>query len=280
MRKSNYVLAICTSLMGFALEGDFTIKAAEVKEENQAPSIDWGTSYSEAIDEAAQTGRLILVRITATWCGPCQQMKQLTFADSRVIKLTNSSFVPLLIDADKHPDLVTGFRIESYPTTLVVAPDLSIQKRLKGFQSADRLVSELIPLAKQESSERDEGSSEESASALDPENAVKFGFDGFCLVSLLEETKARKGRPEFQAEYRGQIVCFQTEDNRLRFLADPERYWPVANGECLVSSREGSSYGQGDPRMAVTWRGKIWLFSDRECQKRFIESPFYYANEL
>jgi YHS domain-containing protein len=280
MRKSKNVLAICTSLMGFALVGDFTIKAAEDKNVSLAASIDWGTSYQGAVDDAVQSGKSMLVRITATWCGPCQQMKQLTFNDSRVVKLTNSSFVPLLIDADQHPDLVAGFHIESYPTTLVVAPDLSILKKLKGFQSADSLLTHLTPLAQEQAADHAASSSEETASALDPENAIRFGFDGYCLVSLLEETKVRKGNAEFSTEYRGQTVCFHTDENRQLFLSDPERYWPVANGECLVSSREGANSGQGDPRMAVTWRGKIWLFSDRECQKRFIESPFYYANEL
>ena len=35
MRKSHNVLAICTSLMGFALIGDFNIKAADDNEVNQ-----------------------------------------------------------------------------------------------------------------------------------------------------------------------------------------------------------------------------------------------------
>ena len=54
----------------------------------------------------------------------------------------------------------------------------------------------------------------------------------------------------------------------------------MANGQCLVSSRESGSTGKGDPRMAVTWRGRIWLFSDRERQQRFIQTPHYYINEL
>jgi YHS domain-containing protein len=138
----------------------------------------------------------------------------------------------------------------------------------------------LTPLAQEQPAEQAANPSEDLASALEPENAIRFGFGGYCLVSLLNEAKVREGSSEFTTEYRGQTICFHTDENRQQFLADPERYWPVANGECLVSSREGSNSGQGDPRMAVTWRGKIWLFSDRECQRRFIESPFYYANEL
>ena len=278
MRKLRLKQVLCAGLLTAAL-GIGPAKAEDYGGQS-SNAIDWTTSYRGATDEAIQSGKPMLVRITASWCGPCQQMKQLTFTDSRVVQLVRSNFVPLLIDADANPDLVTGFRIEAYPTTLVVSADLTVMKRMKGFQSADSLVSTLTPLAKSQPGIESVTDLPQAVSALDPVNAVKFGFDGYCLVSLLEETKVRKGSVEFVAEYRGQAVCFQTEEHRQRFLAEPEKYWPVANGQCLVSSREGFSAGPGDPRMAVTWRGKIWMFSDRERQKRFIQSPFLYASEM
>jgi YHS domain-containing protein len=274
MRKLRFEQALCSGLLAVVL-GIASAKAEDARGAAAARSIDWSSSYRNAADEAVRTGKPMLVRITATWCAPCQQMKQLTFADSRVVELTTSSFVPLLIDADANPDLVTSFRVEAFPTTLVVAPDLTILKRLKGFQSAESLVASLSQFGKPQGSD-----SSDTVSALDVANEVKFGFDGYCLVSLLEETTVRKGSAEFVAEYRGQTVCFQSEESRQRFLAEPEKYWPVANGQCLVSSREGKSPGPGDPRMAVTWRGRIWMFSDRERQKRFIQSPSYYASEM
>ncbi len=74
------------------------------------PSIEWKRSYREAVDEADRDGKPILVTVTASWCGPCRQLKQLTFRDSRVTELVRNDFVALSIDADEHPDLVTGFR--------------------------------------------------------------------------------------------------------------------------------------------------------------------------
>lgn len=243
-------------------------------------SISWQTSYRQAADEAARDGKPVLVRVTASWCAPCQQMKQLTFTDSRVVELVRSNFVPLLIDADEQPDLVSGFRVEAYPTTIIVAPDLTILKRLAGYQSADSLATTLATLSQSLPETQSTATSADAVSALEPSNAVKYAFDGFCLVSLLEETRVRKGSVEFVAEHRGQMLCFETAERREKFLADPEKYWPVANGQCLVSSREGSRAGKGDPRMAVTWRGRIWMFSDRERQRRFIQTPSYYANEM
>ena len=277
MRQLRLMNALTSSLVAIAL-GVIPAEAQDYGGVEKAPSIDWRPSYRRAVDEATREGKPLLVSVTATWCGPCRQLKQLTFTDSRVIDMVQSSFVPYLIDADEHPELVTGFGVEAFPTTMVIAPDLTILKRMSGFQSAGDLIANMAPLAT--TSIRNQHDSNEPVSALQPANAITFGFDGYCLVSILEESRVRRGAAEYSAEHRGQTICFRSEEHRQKFLADPEKYWPVANGQCLVSSREGASAGKGDPRLAVTWKGRIWLFSDRERQQRFIQSPFYYLNDL
>jgi thiol-disulfide isomerase/thioredoxin len=279
MQKLRFEHALWSGLLTVVFAAG-TATAQDDSGAEKVSSIDWRTCYRLAADQAAREGKPILVKVGATWCGPCRQMKQLTFADSRVIELVRSDFVALSIDADEHPELVTGFRVEAYPTTIIVAPDLTILKRMAGFQSATDLVAILSSHSRTQPGVSPEAAAGDVISALEPANAVKFGFDGYCLVSLLEENRVRKGVSEFTAEHRGQTICFQSDDNRQRFLADPEKYWPVANGQCLVSSREGTLSGPGDPRMAVTWRGRIWLFSDRQRQRRFIQTPLYYVNDL
>lgn len=279
MRELRRKNALASSLMAVAL-AVLPATAQDYGGPLRESSIEWRTSYRQAADEAARDGKLLLVSVTASWCGPCRQMKQLTFTDSRVIDIVRSDFVPLTVDADEQPDLVSGLGVEAYPTTFVITPELAILKRLPGFQSAGDLCSSLKSLAKTPPTTRSTRDDSTAVSALAPANTVNFGFDGYCLVSILEENRVLRGLPEFSAEHRGQTVCFQSEENRRKFLADPDKYWPVANGQCLVSSREGMYYGQGDPRMAVTWRGRIWLFTDRERQQRFIQTPKYYINEL
>jgi len=279
MRKLRLMNALTSSLVAIAL-GVIPSEAQDYGGSEKAPSIDWRPSYRRSVDEAARDGKPLLVSVTATWCGPCRQLKQLTFTDSRVIDMVQSSFVPYMIDADEHPELVTGFGVEAFPTTMVISPDLTILKRMSGFQSAGDLIANMASLANPSTSIRIQKGAAEPASALQPANAVTFGFDGYCLVSILEESRVRRGLEEFSAVHRGQTICFQSEEHRQKFLADPEKYWPVANGQCLVSSREGASAGKGDPRLAVTWRGRIWLFSDRERQQRFIQTPFYYVIDL
>jgi YHS domain-containing protein/thioredoxin-related protein len=239
----------------------------------------WRRSYKQAAEEARKRRRPIFVKVTATWCGPCRQMHQLTFKDERVRRRLRRDFVLLELDADEHPDLVTGFKVQSYPTTLVVSPELTVVKRIAGYQSAGDLIPVLDLVRSKDAPPEDEGSSEdaEPVSALVAENTKTIAFEGFCLTSLLDDNKLRKGTIEYTAEYRGQTVWFHSDDHRQKFIANPERYWPAANGECLVSSRDGRSTTSGDPRVGVIWRGKLWFFSDREMQQRFIQTPHQYA---
>ncbi len=115
-------------------------------------------------------------------------------------------------------------------------------------------------------------------SASSPANTSPFAFEGFCLVSILDSQKLRRGNGEFTATYKDQTVCFCSDAHRKTFLANPTRYWPVANGKCLVTESENQQQTVGDPRLGVTWRGRLWLFTDRASQKRFIQSPRKYIS--
>lgn len=274
IRTGSLALALVATVTG-------TLAAGETTGADDSDAPRWRRSYKQAAEEARQRRRPILVKITATWCGPCRQMQQLTFTDERVRRRLRRDFVLLELDADEHPQLIADFKIEAYPTTLVVSPELKIVKRLSGFQSAGDLVSVLeMVRIKDDTDDSSEVDDSDAVSALAAMNVSHLGFDGFCLASLLDDNRLRKGSAEFTTEYKGQRVCFHSDDHRQRFLADPERYWPVANGNCLVSSRDAGSSASGDPRVGVIWRGKLWFFSDRETQQRFIQMPHQYAESL
>ncbi|MFO0918882.1 MAG: DUF255 domain-containing protein [Planctomycetaceae bacterium] len=244
-------------------------------DEDERKTIQWRTNYAEAADEAAEKSKPILIEITAVWCSACKQMEQLTFKDRQIAQYVDSAYVPLVIDADAHSDLVSAFHVTAYPTTLVVSPDLKIAKRFTGYQSASTLLPELERIAQKQFATMDQIT---PVSATRPVNTTPFAFEGFCLVSILEDTKLRRGSPEFVMTYKDQQICFHSEAHLKKFQDNPQKYWPVANGKCLVSEREEQQESMGDPRVGVTWQGRLWLFSDREHQQRFIRSPRKYMS--
>lgn len=268
------------------VSGTFAAGEAQADGQPEVPRLAWRRSYKQAAEEARQRRRPILVKITATWCGPCRQMHQLTFTDEGIRRRLRRDFVLLELDADEQAELIADFKVEAYPTTLIVSPDLKIVKRMAGYQSAGDLVKVLEHVrVKDDADDKaadavDIVDDSEAVSALALANLPQPAFDGFCLSSLLDDNKLRKGDPQWTAEYSGQVVYFHSEDHRRRFQADPERYWPVANGQCLVSSRETGMAAVGNPRVGVVWRGRLWFFHDRETQQRFIQMPHQYAGSM
>ena len=257
-------------------------------DDHEVSRLAWRKNYKQACEEARRRKRPILVKITASWCGPCRQMQQLTFTDERLRRRLRRDFVLLELDADENSDLMSGFHVEAYPTTLVVSPELKVLSRMTGFKSAGDMISSLelvkqSPLDGNEwlaDAESDGADDSQAVSALATVNTIKLGFDGFCLVSLLDENRLRKGEATYTAEHHGQTVGFFSDEHRQRFLANPDRFWPVANGQCLVSTKDGRGAELGDPRVGVIWRGKLWFFSDRETQQRFLAMPQQYGGGL
>lgn len=236
----------------------------------------WSTDYEGALQQAQTQNRPVLATVTAVWCGACRQMQQLTLKESSVAQLASEQFVTVAIDGDRRGDLVSRFGVSAFPTTMVLDANGKVLHRWVGFQGASGFHRELQTFAKN-LPRVDEFP---AVSALFPSNASPFGFGGFCLSSLLDDNKLRRGVDGYTAEYRGIRVCFYSAEHRDRFLVNPERYWPVNNGLCLVSSRENLQSSPGDPRVGVLWKNRLWFFADRDRQQRFIAAPHRFSGGL
>jgi YHS domain-containing protein/thioredoxin-related protein len=233
------------------------------------------TDYEQARQDARSQGRPLLVTITASWCGACRQMDQLTFTDARVRRLVDERFVAVTVDSDQHAGVVSAFGVSALPTTLVIQPSGEPLRRWVGFQDAATFARDLEGVSAGKSSPPPDEFS--PVSAIYPSNAGAFGFGGFCLASLLDNNILRRGDGRFTAEHKGTTVCFHSAQHRDHFLQNPDKYWPAANGNCLVTSREQHAEQLGDPRVGVLWKGRLWFFANRERQQQFMRAPQQFA---
>lgn len=108
-----------------------------------AEEIKWHNNYAKALREAEESNRPLLVQVSATWCSYCTTMKRETLADKKVVDEVAENFVALKLDADRDSELVQKFGVRSYPTTIIVAPDRSILKRVGGYQAAGPFLTSL-----------------------------------------------------------------------------------------------------------------------------------------
>ncbi|HOX25568.1 MAG TPA: DUF255 domain-containing protein [Candidatus Krumholzibacteria bacterium] len=125
MMRSLALVTICSLLAG----------AAGAAEPAIADPIVW-RAYDAAISEASQTGKPVLIHFTADWCGWCTKMKRETYTQPDVARLMNEAFVPILVDADRNPQLKARYGVQGLPTIWFVTSDGKGITYIPGFVDA------------------------------------------------------------------------------------------------------------------------------------------------
>ena len=59
----------------------------------------------------------VMLYITASWCEPCHLMEETILTNPDVVTAINDGFIPILVDADKRPDLDSRYNKGGWPTT-------------------------------------------------------------------------------------------------------------------------------------------------------------------
>jgi uncharacterized protein YyaL (SSP411 family) len=85
---------------------------------NRASEIGWHAWSPEAFDQARQTGRPILLSISAVWCHWCHVMDETTYSHPAVIDLINREYVPVRVDNDVRPDINQRYNMGGWPSTV------------------------------------------------------------------------------------------------------------------------------------------------------------------
>jgi thiol:disulfide interchange protein len=102
-------------------------------------NIPWRKSLAEAKKESASSGKPILAYFTASWCGPCQQMKKETWADARV-QAALAEWVVVKIDVDSDDQIAREFGVSAIPRVQMIDAKGEAGAARIGFTSADELL--------------------------------------------------------------------------------------------------------------------------------------------
>lgn len=101
-----------------------------------------GVTYDAALKKAAEQKKIVFIDFYTTWCGPCKALDRTTWQDAKVISLLREKAVCLKIDAEKEDALAQRFKLEGYPTLLMIKPDGSVIHRMLGYRDAAGFISE------------------------------------------------------------------------------------------------------------------------------------------
>lgn len=88
----------------------------------EAMKVEWREWGQAAFDRAQATEQPILLSISAQWCGWCQTMDATTYAEPRIAAIINHDFVPVRVDADRHPRVRDRYNAGGFPSTVLLTP--------------------------------------------------------------------------------------------------------------------------------------------------------------
>lgn len=98
--------------------------------------IPWRDDFASASAEAKRTGKPILLDFSASWCGPCQEMRRTTWSDPQVAQDLDA-YVPVQIDLDHNPALAQQFAVSAIPHLDLIAPDGQVIASTEGEMNPD-----------------------------------------------------------------------------------------------------------------------------------------------
>jgi thiol-disulfide isomerase/thioredoxin len=85
---------------------------------------------------------IVLIDFYTTWCEPCKRLDATTWKDEDVRKWLGETAVCLKIDAEKQEALANTYRVNAYPTILLLRPDGTEVDRLVGYRDAKKFLSD------------------------------------------------------------------------------------------------------------------------------------------
>jgi len=87
-------------------------------------NIAWAVNFTSAQQQAAESGKPMILYFTGKWCVPCRVMKRQVWADEEVQTLVNAQFVPVAIDVDNPDDaeMLARYNVGGTPVTIITDP--------------------------------------------------------------------------------------------------------------------------------------------------------------
>jgi len=158
MMKFRNIAPACGIALALALTATACSKqAANPPAAAKAQTIAWREGdVDDALAEARESKKPVILYWGAKWCPPCNQMKSTLFKDATFIEETRN-FVPVYLDGDSEGAQRWGekFGISGYPTVIVLRPDGTEVTRLSSAATAPQFA-EMLRVAAARTTSTDE----------------------------------------------------------------------------------------------------------------------------
>ncbi len=227
-----------------------------------------GTKFSQAVQKAMDTKKLIFVDCFTSWCGPCKMMARDVFTQEKVGKFMNAGYVNFQIDMEKGegPELAKKWQVSAYPTFLILNSAGQELGRFLGGSDADTF------LKRVQDNSVDKGSAEMDARWAAGERGEEFLYEYLSTLGSsfkrdqcnLVAEELLKGKAEtFAADARLRDVFMRHLTNPLHPAAiyatkHPEALKEAA-GDMPVAMKLRNMWSYYGRDLIIEKDGKVWL---------------------
>ncbi len=106
--------------------------------------LSFGKDLASALATARRSGGRVLVDFEAVWCGPCHVMDSLVFTAASIVDAAKD-VIPVKVDGDEHRDLKKAWKVDGYPTLILLDSSGHELRRGTGYQSVKDMLAMLKP---------------------------------------------------------------------------------------------------------------------------------------
>jgi YHS domain-containing protein len=106
-----------------------------------------------------------------------------------------------------------------------------------------------------------------------PNAAPPVALKGYCPVELNRSGRWVQGDPRWTVIHQGFTYRLSGNEQRLQFLANPDRFAPANGGNDPVVSAYENRDVPGDLSYCASFKGKIYMFSSSATQMEFQKNP-------
>lgn len=102
-------------------------------------------TYKEALAAAKSENKKVFLDFYTDWCGPCKMMLRDVFPQKSVGEFMNKNFVPVKVNAEKDEgvELAKKYKVNAYPTFVIIGSDEKEAGRVVGSSSAESFIGKL-----------------------------------------------------------------------------------------------------------------------------------------
>lgn len=238
-------------------------------------AVPWRTDLATAQIEAKEKDLVLWLQFTGPWCPNCRRMERGAFAHSTVVGLARDKFVPIKLRSDEYEALALNLGLTVLPSTVLVRPNGEVIAKQEGYVDTTEFYAFL-----QDTLIREGRSGPQIAKSVKPASPTPsaIALASYCPVTLVETHKLVAGRPEIASHFQGLEYRFASIEARETFRRRPEQYVPVNKGASPVAQVDQGEKRQGDPRWAITFKGRLFLCSELYERDLFLLNPERYSH--